>query len=89
MRLARLPDRVPDRRSVLGVAEHLVPQLARVPGARDHDRDPLGSPDPAQPQNRNQRSSASEVWVGGGPDDFLQHVPALRPLHGQVVKLIG
>ena len=44
--LARLPDRVPDRRAVRRVAPDLVPELARVARARDHDRDPVERPDP-------------------------------------------
>ena len=49
MRLARLPDRVPDRRGVAGMAPDLVAELARVAGARDDDRDPVGRRRPGRP----------------------------------------
>ena len=44
VRLTGLPDRVPDRGPVVGVAEDLVAELAGVARARDHDRDAVWPP---------------------------------------------
>ena len=40
-------------------------------------------------RKRNQRSSSSCGWVGRRPDDLAQDVAAQRPLHGEIVQLVG
>ena len=71
-----------------GMAPHLVPELARVAGARDDDRDPVVRPDPpdreAEPAEILERRLRRRR-----PHDLLQELPALRPLHGDVVQLVG
>ena len=65
VRLARLPDRVPQRRTVVRVAPQLVAEFAGVPGARDQQRDAVVVARAGRSANRNQFSSAKAVCVGG------------------------
>ena len=86
--LARLPDRVPDRRAVGRVAPDLVAELARVARARDHDRDPVERPD--TPDREPEPADVLERRLRRRrPHDLLQQLAACRPLDREVVELVG
>ncbi len=88
MRLSGFPHCVEDGLGILGVAEDLVAQFAGITGARNHQGRAVERADPAhgeaEPgqflQRRLGRSS---------PDELLQDVPRLRPLHRDIAKLVG
>ena len=85
--LARLEDRIPDGGRVLGMAEDLVAQLAGIAGARDHDGDPVVIADP--PDGEMEPLDLGQARPGRRrPDDALQHLAALGPLHRDIAELV-
>ena len=74
--------------AVVRVAEDLVAELARVAGARDHDRDPLVAADPP-----DQEAEPLEVLERGlrrrRPDQLAHDVARRRALDRDVVELVG
>ena len=82
------PNRIPNRSAVLGVTEHLKPQLAGIPCARHHHRCALR---PAQTAHREAEppkfGNCRLMW--GRPDHPLHNFARVRPLYREVVQLIG
>ena len=87
VRLARLQHRVPERRRILGMAEELVAELARVARARRDQRQPLR---PAEPRDREAEplELRERRLRRRRPDQRRQQVAARRALHGDVVQLV-
>ena len=71
-----------------GMAPDLVAELARVPGARDDDRDPVVRPD-ATDREAEPLEILERRLRRRRPDDLRQELAALRPLDGDVVELVG
>ena len=88
VRLAGLPHRVEHFFRVARMAQDLVAELAGVAGARDHDRHALRIAD-AGDREAEPFEFGDRRLQRRGPDDLLQYVAALRPLHGDVVHLVG
>ncbi|MPL84472.1 hypothetical protein SDC9_30437 [bioreactor metagenome] len=80
--------RLEDRLAVLRMAEDLVAKLAGIARARHDDRHTLGPADAAHGE-----AEPAEIGQGGlvrrGPDDFRHQRARARPLHRQIVHLIG
>ena len=89
VRLAGLPDRVPDGLGVARMAPDLVAELARVAGARDHDRDALRARRPGPRGSGTTPGRRASVWAGGVHTTSLQDLAARRALDGDVVQLVG
>ena len=80
--------RVINRLGILGMTENLIPQLAGIAGARHHQR---RTTRPAQPRHGKAEPAQfrHRRLHGCGPDDPLQNLAAVRPLHRDVVQLVG
>ena len=89
MRLARLPDRVPDGGRVLGMAEDLVAQLAGIAGARDDDGNAVIIADPPDGEIEPLDLRRPRGRAGAVQTMLLQDVAALRPLDRDVAELVG
>ena len=85
---ARLPDRVPHRGAVVGMAEDLVAELAGVAGARHHHRRPVVVADAAD-QEAEPLELLERGLGGRRPDQLLHDLAALGALDGEVVQLVG
>src|SRR5262249_60869828 len=88
VRPPRLPDRVPDREGILGMAPDLVAELAGVAGPRDEDGRAPGAAQAAdreaEPPQLRERGP-----VRRGPDQGREDRAAGGPPAGQVVELLG
>ena len=85
---ARLEDGVPDCRGVVGVAEHLEAQFARVAGARHHQGNALVVADASHGEAEPAQLLDGRL-VGAGPDDLAEDLAAERALYLDVVELVG
>src|SRR5690625_795570 len=88
MRLAGFPDGVEDRMGIIRMAEDLVTELARITGAGNHRRRPFMAADPADREAEDAKL-LDLATLGLHPEEVAQHVEALRPLHRDIVQLVG
>ena len=88
VRLARRHHRVPQLGRILRMTEELVPELARVPGARGDQRQALR---PTEPRDREPEplQLGERRLRRRGPDERREQLAALRALDGDVVQLVG
>ena len=86
--LAGLPDRVEHGERILRMTEDFVAEFAGIAGARHDDRRAFEIADAADGE-AEPFELADRRLARRRPDDLLEDVAALRPLHGDIVHLVG
>src|SRR5438552_3579770 len=83
-----LPHGIEHGNRILGVAENLITELARIAGARHDDRHALEAVN-APNREAEPFELAHRRLRRRGPYDLLEQIARLRALHGDIVQLVG